>query len=72
MRLRYFLKEVLFRIALLFNLKKKRNINRFMIWQKKIKPLIIGWNLTLDGNVVILKQVAKPFIILKYDLFIED
>ena len=40
---------------------------------KKIKPLKLnGWNLALDDHIVILKEVEKTFIILKYDLFIEE
>ena len=33
---------------------------------------LMGWTLTLNDTVISLKQVEKPFIIPKYQLFIKE
>ena len=40
---------------------------------KKLRPLKLeGWTLTLNDTVISLKQVEKPFIVPKYELFIKE
>ena len=40
---------------------------------KKIRPLKLkGWTLTLNDTVISLKEVEKPFIVPKYELFIKE
>lgn len=58
-----------FRNVLLFYFEK--NINHVLVL--KVKPLkLYGWNLTLNDEVVILKQTEKSFILPKHEFFIED
>ena len=40
---------------------------------KKLRPLKLnGWTLTLNDTVISLKQVEKPLIVPKYELFIKE
>ena len=40
---------------------------------KKLRPLKLnGWARTLNDTVISLKQVEKPFIVPKYELFIKE
>ena len=40
---------------------------------KKLRPLKLkGWTLTLIDTLISLKQVEKPFIVSKYELFIKE
>ena len=40
---------------------------------KKLRPFKLkGWTLTLSDTVISLKQVKKPFIVPKYELFMKE